>query len=315
MKPERLHFGDAVGIVAPASPPPQAGAIQRSVEVLEHLGFKPLLAPHARDRHGFLAGSDRDRAADLMKMFANRKVKALFCVRGGYGSGRLLARLDYQLIRANPKIIVGYSDLTALACALLTKARLVCFHGPMLNSDLIKDDLPDFSLQSLLRTLMRPAAPGGIRQGCDAAPPAVLRPGVASGPLVGGNLSVLCSLLGTPFRPPLRDRILFLEDLEEPPYRIDRLLTQLLNAGLLQQVVGIAIGRCRNCLDPKAASAGEYRQTIEDVFRDRLLPLKVPILIGLPFGHQPNNATLPLGVRATLDTCRADLLLTEPAVS
>jgi muramoyltetrapeptide carboxypeptidase len=313
-KPGRLNYGDTIGIIAPASAPPNPKNIDRSVAALERLGFKPRLAPKVRQRWGFLAGSDRDRASDLMKMFADRKVKAILCLRGGYGTARLLPLLDYRIIRANPKIFIGYSDITSLHCAFLMKSSLVSFHGPMLNSDFIKKDLPDFTLQSFLRTLMQPSAPGSICAGYKQETVTILRRGVVSGPLMGGNISLLCAALGTPYQPPFKNRVLFFEDVDEVPYRFDRMLTQMLNAGLLQQVAGIAIGVNANCVDPKAKDAKEYRQTLEDVFRERLLPLKVPVVAGLPFGHVPLNATLPIGLRVTLDAVRGDLTIDEPAV-
>lgn len=314
VKPSRLNYGDTIGIIAPASAPPNPDTIDRSVEVLARLGFKARLAPRVRKRWGFLAGSDRDRAADLMRMFADPQVKAIVCVRGGYGTARLLPLLDYDAIRARPKIFVGYSDITSLHGAFLKKSNLVSFHGPMLNSDLVQESLPEFTLQSFLRTLMRPVAPGSICQGYHKKTVEILRRGIASGPLVGGNICILCASLGTPYQPSFRNAILFFEDLDEAPFRFDRMLTQLLNAGLLQQVAGIAIGINKNCADPKAKKAKEYRQTLEDVFRDRLLPLKVPVVSGLPFGHIPYNATLPIGVRVTLDANQGDLRVTEPAV-
>ncbi len=313
-KPDRLNHGDTIGIVSPASAPPDAKNIDRSVAVLERLGFKTKLAPNVRKRWGFLAGSDRERASDLMKMFADKKVKAIICVRGGYGTARLLPLLDYGIIRANPKIFVGYSDITSLHCAFLQKSDLISFHGPMLNSDFVKESFPDFTLQSFLRTLMQPAPPGSIAQGYGKKTVSIVRSGIASGVLMGGNISILCAALATPWQPAFKDRILFFEDLDEVPYRFDRMLTQLLNAGLLQQVAGVAIGINKNCKDPKARKAKEYRQTVEDVFKERLLPLKVPVVTGLPFGHIPLNATLPVGARARLDAERGELVITEPAV-
>jgi muramoyltetrapeptide carboxypeptidase len=278
------------------------------------VGFRVKFGRHVHRRRGFLAGSDRERASDLMKMFTDRRVNGILCVRGGYGTARLLRLLDYRSIRANPKILVGYSDITSLHCALLTKAGLVSFHGPMLNSDFAHKTMPAFTRESFLRVLTRTAAPAGICQDYRGNTVRVLREGMARGQLVGGNLSLLCTTLGTPWQPPFRGRILFLEDVGEQPYRFDRMLTQLLNCGLLQHVAGIAIGINRDCADPKAAHAKEYRQTLEDVLMERLLPLKVPIVTGLPFGHVPHNATLPIGVRALLDGNHGDLLLTEPAV-
>jgi muramoyltetrapeptide carboxypeptidase len=314
IKPDRLIAGDTIGIIAPASAPPDPKNIDLSVAVLDRLGFKVKLASNARKRWGFLAGSDRDRAADLMRMFSDSKVKAIVCVRGGYGTARLLPRLDYRVIRRNPKIFVGYSDITSLHCAFLVEADLISFHGPMLNSDFIKKDFPDFTLESFLKTLMKPSPPGSICRGYKKKTVSILRRGKVSAQLIGGNLSLLCASLGTPWQPSFKNKILFFEDLDEVPYRFDRMLTQLLNAGLLQRVAGVAIGVNANCGDPKAKGAKEYRQTLEDVFKERLLPLKVPLITGLPFGHIPLNATLPVGVRATLDGERGDLVISEAAV-
>ncbi len=314
IKPRHLSPGETIGIVAPASAPPDPKAIDHSVAVLEALGFKVKLAPNARKRRGFLAGSDRERAADLMKMFEDARVRAILCVRGGYGTARLLPLLDFPTIARNPKIFIGYSDITSLHCAFLGKANLVSFHGPMLNSEFIRKDLPEFTLQSFSRTLMRASAPGGICQGYKTKTVSILRRGTAAGRLIGGNLSLLCTTLGTPYQPSFKDKILFLEDLDEPPYRFDRMLTHLLNAGRLQQVVGVAVGLNKNCKDPKARTATEYRQTLEDVLKERLLPLRVPVVAGLPFGHVRHNATLPIGVQATLDAERGDLAINEAAV-
>lgn len=314
IKPAHLEFGDTVGIIAPASAPPDPKNIDRAIHALEKLCFKPRLGAHARKRWGFLAGSDRDRASDLMKMFADRRVKAIICVRGGYGTARLLSLLDYSVIKRDPKIFVGYSDITSLHCAFLAKAGLVSFHGPMLNSDFIKHGCPDYTVDSFLGTLMDPWPPGSIRRGYSGDSIRILRKGTASGRLFGGNISILCAALGTPYYPSIKNAILFFEDVDELPYRFDRMLTQLLNAGQLQRVSGIAIGINKNCKDPKAVKAKEYRQTLEDVFKERLLPLGIPIVSGLPFGHVAANATLPLGVRATLDANRGDLVIDEAAV-
>lgn len=280
---------------------------------LEQLKFKIKLARNVHRRHGFLAGSDRERADDLMSMFTDRRVDGILCVRGGYGTARLLPRLDFQAITSHAKVFVGYSDITSLHCAFLVKARLISFHGPMLNSDFAHNNMPEFTVQSFLRTLMRSEAYGDITAGYHGKSK-TLRGGVAHGRLIGGNLTLLCASLGTPWMPSFRGRILFLEDVDEIPYRMDRLLTQLLNAGLLQELVGIAIGINKGCVDPQARKVKEYRQTLEDVFRDRLLPLRIPVVMDLPFGHVPHNATLPVGVRATLDATKGRLILQESGV-
>lgn len=314
IKPRRLQFGDVVGLIAPASPPADLTAVAQHMAALEKFGFKPELAPNAKKRLGFLAGTDEERADDLMRMFADRDIKAIFCLRGGYGSGRLLRLLDYHLIKRHPKILIGFSDITSLHCALFTRARLVSFHGPTLNTSLTSDHPPAFVLQSLWRTVMEPSAAGSICEGYTQNTISILKGGGASGQLVGGNLSVLCATLGTPFQPRFKDNLLFFEDVDEQPYNFDRMLTQLLNAGLLQQVAGVAVGINKNSKDPDAAKAKEYRQTLDDVLADRLKPLGVPVVTGLPFGHVRWNATLPFGIQARLDGEKGDLAIMEAAV-
>jgi muramoyltetrapeptide carboxypeptidase len=316
LKPPRLQPGQTIGLCCPASAPPDPQAIDRGIATIENLGFKPRLAPRARRRLGFLAGSDRDRSSDLMRLFLDRKVDAIFCIRGGYGVTRILHLLDYKAIRQHRKILVGYSDITALHCALEKHAGLISFHGPMLNSELSRPDVPAFTTQSLWRVLMQAEPAGSIRSGLtpEQTSAKTIRTGVAEGRLVGGNLSLLCALAGTPWMPDFRGRILFLEDLEEAPYRVDRMLTHLLSAGLLQQVAGVAVGVMRNCLDLKRSEFTEFRQTVDDVLKERLRPLGVPVVSGLPFGHAHLNATLPVGARARLDGRKGDLEITEAAV-
>ncbi len=314
LKPERLEFGDTVGLVAPASPPPDPQAVDRAAAALEQFGFRPKLGKNVRARHGFLAGGDRERAADLMAMFADRKVKAIVCLRGGYGSARLLDRLDYEAIRRHPKILAGYSDITSLHFALVKTVHLVSFHAPMWNSELNDPKTPEFSRRSFLRTVMDAAPAGSICEGYTAKTVSLLRGGIAEGRLIGGNLSLICASLGTPFQPSFKGKILFFEDIGEKPYRLDRMLTQLLNAGILQQVAGVAVGVNKDCEDPNAKPGGEYRQTAADVMQERLATLRVPVVTGLPFGHVDFNATLPVGGLAQLDGRRGDLVITEAAV-
>jgi len=312
--PQRLVQGDLIGIISPASAAPDVIRVERAVSALKNLEFRVKLGRHVGKRLGFLAGDDRSRAEDLMRMFADRSVRAILCVRGGYGSARLLPRLDYGLIRRNAKIFVGYSDITSLHCAFLKRARMVSFHGPMLNGDFGDPKMPDFTLQSFLRTLSWPTAPGDISSGYHGGNIAVLRKGIAVGKLIGGNLSLLCTTIGTPWQPDFARSILFLEEVNEEPYRFDRLLTHLLNCGVLQQVRGIAIGINRHCEDPKKTKREVYRQTLEEVMQERLRPLRIPVVTGLPFGHVPHNATLPVGIEAELDANRGVLRILQPAV-
>lgn len=313
IKPERLNFGDTVGIITPASPPPPE-AVDQAIAALEKYGFKPKLGPNARARNGFLAGSDCDRATDLMTMFADKEVKAIICIRGGDGSSRILELLDYHLIRHNPKIFAGYSDIVSLHSAFQKNVNLVSFHAPMLSGALAADNLPEFTRVSFFRTIMETTPAGSICDGYDKKGISTLRCGVAEGRLIGGNLTVLCASIGTPFEPKFKDRILFLEDVDERPYRLDRMLTQLSNAGILQQIAGVAVGVNSNCEEKQLPPGGEYTQSSADVFAERLSSLEVPVVTGLPFGHVDLNATIPIGVKAILDGDNGDLIITEAAV-
>jgi muramoyltetrapeptide carboxypeptidase len=314
LKPERLCFGDTIGIIAPASAPPDPRAVDRAAMALEESGFKPKLAKNVRARHGFLAGDDRERAADAMQMFADKRVKAILSLRGGYGSSRILDRLDYEVIRRHPKILSGHSDITSLHFALMKKAGLISIHAPMLDGALANPKVPEFTRLSFLRTVMKAKPAGSICAGYAEKTVSILHGGVAEGRLIGGNLSLICAALGTPFAPSFKGNILFFEDIGEKPYRLDRMLTQLLNAGILQQVAGVAVGINQKCDDPDAKTAKEYRQTAADVVQERLSRLRVPVVTGLPFGHVDLNATIPVGARAQLDGRRGDLIITEAAV-
>src|SRR5262245_3455151 len=252
LKPERLCFGDTVGVIACASAPRDPKAVDLAAEALEKFGFKPKLAKNVRARWGFLAGDDRDRAADVMAMFTDKKVKAIISLRGGYGSSRILDRLDYGVIRRNPKILSGYSDITSLHCAIAKKVNMISIHAPMLCGGLQAGDLPEFTGTSFFRTVMEAKAAGSILQGYEDHTVTVLRDGTADGRLIGGNLSLLCAAIGTPFEPSFKGKILFFEDVDEKPYRLDRMLTHLMNAGIFSQVAGVAVGTNAGCDDPEA---------------------------------------------------------------
>lgn len=314
IKPERLNFGDTIGIIAPASAPPDPKAIDRAVTALEGYGFKVKLAPNVRARLGFIAGTDRARAEDVMKMFTDKKVKAIHCLRGGYGVTRILDRLDFQIIAKNPKIFSGYSDIVALHLAIQKLSKFVSFHAPMVNGALAAPDVPEFTKKSFFRTVMEAKPAGSISEGCPEKRIEILRRGKVEGELIGGNLSLLCASLGTPFAPSFKGKILFFEDISERPYRLDRMLTQLLNAGILQQVAGVAVGVNHDCDEKGKDSTNEYRQSGADVVKERLSSLRVPIVTGLPFGHVELNATLPCGARVLLDANKGDLIVTEAAV-
>lgn len=312
IKPTVMRPGDTVGVVAPASPPLEADAVRRGVEALEAMGLRVRPGRHALARRGYLAGGDWERAADLTEMFLDSEVRAVICLRGGYGSGRLLPRLDYEVIRRNPKVFLGYSDITALHLAINRLSGLVTFHGPMVAGDL-GSGLTDYSAGYLQKALFDPAPLGAVANPPDAPHPYTIRSGRATGTLVGGNLSLVVSSLGTPYAIETKGRILFLEEVGEEPYRIDRMLTHLRHSGKLAQAAGIVFGECAGCESGGARPVYPGAPDVREVVAGTLAPLGVPALFGLTIGHGTHMATLPLGVRATLDAGAGTLTIEEAA--
>ncbi len=312
LKPRRLKEGATVGLVSPAS----ASWLGEEIDVLREtvlaLGLKPRLAPHALDRYGYLAGRDADRAADLNAMFADDSVDAILCVRGGWGSNRLLQRLDYGMIAAHPKILIGYSDITALLNAIHARTGLVTFHGPVGVSSWGRFSLEAFRrllFQGEAGTLEPPRLPtDALVQTRDRI--RTLTPGVATGRLVGGNLTVLAAMLGSEYLPDWSGSILFLEDTRENIYRIDRMLTQLKLAGVLDRISGFVFGKCTQC----TPGDGYGSLTLEEVLADHVLPLKIPAWHGAMIGHIEQQFTLPIGVPARIDAERGTITLLEAAV-
>jgi len=302
-KPPRIRSGDVVGVVAPA------GAVDRErlragVAVLEGWGLGVQVGSAVLQRQAYLAGSDEERLADLAQMIDDPRVRAIFCARGGYGSQRLLPRLDLGRLARQPKPIIGYSDATALLGGAVA-AGVVAVHGPMVADDMARG-LSERSATHL-RTLL--ADPGWR---WEAEAPITIRPGTASGRLVGGCLAVLAAALGTPWAPDTDGAILFLEDVAERPYRLDRLLTQLRQAGKLERVAGIVFGTMAAC--PPVDGMGPL-----DVVRACVGDLPCPIAFGLPSGHAASggvaeNVALPFGVEVALDTERGRLTALEAAV-
>ncbi|MDQ2745833.1 MAG: LD-carboxypeptidase [Acidobacteriota bacterium] len=311
IKPKRLLKGDTVAVIAPASGIEAAG-FEKALQNLADLGFETKIGKSARRRAGFLAGTDRERLADLHEAFADQAVKAIWCVRGGYGASRILPDLDFDLIRRNPKILIGYSDITALHLAIHQNTGLVTFHGPVASST-----FSDYAKTHVVNVLMNPSAPYKIEVSPDNAAKEsnlfkteTITKGKCRGRLIGGNLSLLSALVGTPFG--LRDvkgKILFMEDVGEQPYRIDRMLTQIRQSVDLHQAAGIALGVFEDC-NPK----DENSQSLIEVLKDRLDDLKIPVIYGLSFGHIRDQFTLPVGIEAELDAEKATLTFLEAGV-
>ena len=300
-KPPRLRPGDCIGVISPAAGV-DAERLRRGCQALEELGFVVRLGEHVLARHRFLAGTDAQRAHELSAMFHDPTVKAIFCSRAGYGSGRLLPRLDFRLLAQRPKIFLGYSDVTLLLNAFVQQAGLVCFHGPLVAGE-FADGLSARSQSHLLGLLSHGTGQARL------AFPTVIRSGMAEGRLLGGCLSVLTASLGTPFAAETRGCVLFLEDVGERPYRVDRMLTQLKQAGKLDGLAGVIFGEMSRCWE-EPGELGPLLAVVEDIFADSAYPVG----FGLPAGHGGENFALPLGTRVRLDTERQELRFLEPAV-
>ncbi|WP_261936794.1 S66 peptidase family protein [Sphingomonas bisphenolicum] len=314
VKPPRLRAGDMVGLIEPAGFSDDAFDLDLVKETILAMGLKPRAAPHLAGRYGYLAGTDADRAADVNAMFADPQVRAVFAVRGGWGCARILPRLDFAAIRKNPKLLVGFSDITALHLAFAAKAGFTTIHGPNAASSwgaFSWDAFRAVAFDAATPTFSTPVGhddrlaqrTGRIR---------TFRPGVARGRLLGGNLTVLAALMGTAYLPDFTGAILFIEDVSEQPYRIDRMLTQLSLAGILGKLAGVAFGQCTDC-GPGGASYGGF--TLSEVLQQHLEPLGIPAFQGGQFGHVANQYSLPLGVAAEMDAEAGTIRLLEAAVS
>jgi muramoyltetrapeptide carboxypeptidase len=288
--PARLKPGDTIGIVAPAGPFDRQTFL-RGVCIIEDMGFKTFIPPGLFEKNRYLAGSDNHRAQFINQLFADMSVDAIICARGGYGSMRILPMLDYDAIQNKPKVFIGFSDITILLSVLFSRCNLVTFHGPVVTSLVDASEETKCSLFSNLTSesnleikLFR-----GI----------TIIPGVAAGEVCGGNLTMLCHLVGTPFAPDFKNKILFLEDRGEAPYRIDRMLVHMALAGCFNGLLGIILGTFEEC-----GPIGDVIKIIADAFEK----YSIPILAGLDAGHGRHNLTIPLGIEATLDADRHSLM-------
>lgn len=305
IRPPRLREGARVSLVAPAGPLAE-GAVERAIERVRSWGWEPLLGEHAHGRTGFLAGDDEARAADFNAALRDPSNDAIWCLRGGYGTMRILDALDWGALAARPRPVIGFSDNTAIHLAI-QRLGAVSFHGPHPATV----DCNDFSRDTLLRVLSDDAPAGVLPFPAGSERRAeTLTPGVAEGPLVGGNLSLVAATLGTPYAIRAEGALLFLEEVGESSYRLDRLFTQLRLAGVLDRVAGIVIGAFTEAPD----ADNPLMPTPAEILRERLAGLGVPIAIGFPFGHVEDNWTLPLGVRARLDAHAGTLELLQAAV-
>ncbi len=288
-RPRPLRPGDCVAVVAPSSPV-NPNRLKRGLRALRRLDLQVLEAPHLYDRWGFLAGTDKDRAAALQEMFLREEVKGIFCARGGYGAGRILPYLDLKLIRRHPKVFLGSSDVTILHLALTQRAGLVTFHGPMVEPDFSRGNNP-LTHRSLRALILNDTTFEGTIAGRFLA-----RKGRITGELTGGNLSLVTFSLGTPFAIETRGKVLFLEEVNEEPYRIDRMLTHLKLAGKLEEVRGIVFGEMVGC-KPRA---GPTSFSVTDVLARFAQEVDIPCFATFPSGHGRENVVLPMGGRIAL---------------
>ncbi len=309
LKPYQLTSKSTIGVVSPASRPGDEGTYRQGIAYLVQRGYRVVEAAHVLDQRGYLAGNDRARADDLNAMFRDPTIDAIICSRGGYGTARLLSYLDYDALRRHPKIFVGYSDITALNLAIWQQTRLVTFSGSMVAVEMGKG-IASFTEQHFWRALTSTDAIGWLRNPDDSSIQ-IYRPGKASGVLLGGCLSLINVLLGTPYCPDFKGAILFIEDIDEEPYRVDRYLAQLKLAGILDQVAGIVVGQFTEC-DPRDPEKPSL--TLAEIFDDYLAPLNIPIITNFAYGHGPIKHIMPIGVTAVLDTEQGGLMIPESAV-
>lgn len=314
IKPPRLRPGDMVGLIEPAGFTDDAFDLDLVREAILAMGLTPRDAPHLAQRHGYLAGKDADRAADINAMYADPTVKALFAVRGGWGCARLLPYLDFATIRAHPKLLVGFSDITALHLAFAAKAGFTTIHGPNAASSWGKLSWDAFRAVAFDGGTPTFANPLGTEDRLVQRSGRIrtFRSGVARGRLLGGNLTVLAALMGTGWLPDFTGAILFIEDIDEAPYRIDRMLTQLALGGVLGKLAGVVFGQCNGCT---AAGPSYGGFTLSEVLQQHLEPLGVPAFQGALFGHVANQFSLPVGVQAEIDAGAGTIRLLEAGVA
>ena len=289
--PKRLRPGDKIGVVAPAGPVDQK-VLEKGLRMVRRMGFSPVLAEHICAKDRYLAGTDLQRTKDLHDFFGNPDIKGIFCARGGYGASRILSRLDSSIIRKNPKVFVGSSDITLLILFLVQQCSLVTFHGPMVAGNFGRYPMTR-SKNQFVKIL------SGSKTGkrLIAKEARVFRPGIGIGKMIGGCLTLLCRSIGTPWEVKTRNKILLLEDVNEPLYKIDGMLWHLKQAGKFKGVRGIIFGEMVNCLSSKK-TGGSFKEILNDVFADS----SFPVLTDFPSGHGREMLTMPMGVGARLDT-------------
>ena len=310
IKPKRLKKADLIGIISPASAPSDLNRINSAVKYFENIGYRVKVGKNAEKQNKYLAGTDEERLDDFHSMFSDKEVKAILSARGGYGSSRLLDKINYSLIKKHPKIFIGYSDITALQLAIFKETGLVTFAGPMPAVD-FWDKVNSFTEENFWKLITSSKKIGKL-QNPNSEPFYSITSGRCEGKMLGGNLSMIISLLGTPYLPNLKNSILFLEEVNEKPFRIDRMFNQLRLAKIFNEVIGIVLGRFVDCYenDPQKTSF-----KLNDVISDYFSKLKIPVVYNVKHGHIKQNITLPIGLKTKINTSRNFIEILESGVS
>jgi len=296
--PKKLQKGDTIGIISPAGAVKDKNLLESAKNYFKNKGYKVKIAPHAGDKNAYLAGKDEDRLSDLINFFKDDEIKAIICSRGGYGTFRLLEKIDWEIIRNNPKIFVGYSDITALLNNFVEKSGMIAFHGPLAVSDFGGGEIDNYTEKIFWEIL----------EGKVEIPYSFENPlnyeciisGKTQGELMGGNLAVLLGLLGTPYFPDFSGKILLLEDIDEPLYKIDRMLMQLKLAGVFKKVSGILFAEFTSIVEPKQTDINKL--TPIDIIKEHIEGLNIPVGYGFSASHNSKKATLPLGTKYNFDS-------------
>ena len=305
LKPAALEHGDTIAISSPAGAVWEEEQVEKFISIIQDLGFKVKRGLTLKEKFGYFAGTDELRAKEINDFFSDKEVNAIFCMKGGWGCARILDKLDYNSIKNNPKVIMGFSDITSLLIALNSKTGLVTFHGPVGNSG-----WNDFTVDYVKRILIEKEKVTYAYPGDDTDKQYTITAGKATGIVVGGNLTVIASMIGSDYLPDWKNKILFLEETGEEPYRIDRMLTQLKLAGVFKNISGLVFGKCVKC----EAEEPEKAFTLQQVLEQQIKPLGIPAFYGAMIGHIVNKYTVPIGINAEMDASDGMIKLIESAV-
>ncbi len=313
IRPKRLVKGDTIGVISPASPSEKKSEIIRAKETLEEWGYKVVIGKNVNKTKGIVAASEEERAADFNEMFKRDDIDAVFVTQGGYGSAQIIRHIDFETVRKKPKIFTGFSDITSLHLALNKLCGMITFHGPGM-SRFNSEDLTDYTKEYFFKAIAETDPIGDIPLASDKKWIHSISGGMAEGQLTGGNLTLICASLGTDYAIETENKILLIEDVDTEPWIFDHMMSHLRNAGKLDNLKGVIVGECHNCVPAKHDPGFHCDINIEDVLEYYLKPLGIPVLYGLPLGHTKNLATLPLGVKVCLDADEKSFEVLESAV-